>query len=85
MFYIKTHLGHILKPGDNALGYDLHGANSNDMELDKYKDLVVLEVILVKKCYEEKRQRKRVKPRSWKFKSLNMEVDDTRGRGDEER
>jgi nonsense-mediated mRNA decay protein 3 len=55
------------------------------MELDKYKDLVVLEVILVKKCYEEKRQRKRVKPRSWKFKSLNMEVDDTRGRGDEER
>ncbi|KAL9344052.1 hypothetical protein Peur_064483 [Populus x canadensis] len=85
MFYIKTHLGHILKPGENALGYDLHGANSNDMELDKYKDLVVLEVILVKNCYEEKRQRKRVKPRSWKFKSLNMEVDDTRGRGDEEK
>ena len=37
MFYIKTHLGHILKPGENALGYDLHGANSNDIELDKYK------------------------------------------------
>ncbi|XP_024455439.1 uncharacterized protein LOC7472601 isoform X1 [Populus trichocarpa] len=85
MFNIKTHLGHILKPGDYALGYDLHGANSNDMELDKYKNLVIPEAILVKKSYEEKRQRKRGKPRSWKLKSLNMEVDDTRARGDQEK
>jgi nonsense-mediated mRNA decay protein 3 len=78
MFYIKTHLGHILKPGDYAHGYDLHGANSNDMELNKYRDLAIPELILVKKSYEEKRHRKRGKPRSWKLKSLNMEVDDTR-------
>jgi len=78
MFYIKTHLGHILKPGDYAHGYDLHGANSNDMELNKYRDLAIPELILVKKSYEEKRHRKRGKPRSWKLKSLNMEVDDTK-------
>ncbi|KDP25831.1 hypothetical protein JCGZ_22553 [Jatropha curcas] len=80
IFYIKTHLGHILKPGDQALGYDLYSANNNDIELDKYKGLVLPEVILIKKSYEEKRQRKRGKPRSWKLKSLNMEGDESRGR-----
>lgn len=85
IFYIKTHLGQILKPGDQALGYDLYGANSNDIELDKYKGLVLPEAILIKKSYEEKRQRKRGKPRAWKLKSLNMEVDDSRGRNDQEK
>ncbi|KAJ9172940.1 hypothetical protein P3X46_016126 [Hevea brasiliensis] len=85
IFFIKTHLGHILKPGDQALGYDLYGANSNDIELDKYKGLVLPEAILMKKSYEEKRQRKRGKPRTWKLKSLNMEVDDSRGRHDQEK
>ncbi|ESW07469.1 hypothetical protein PHAVU_010G132700 [Phaseolus vulgaris] len=75
IFNIKTHLGHLLNPGDNALGYDLYGANSNDMELDKYKGHIP-EAILIKKSYEEKRQKKRGKPRSWKLKSLEMEVDD---------
>ncbi|KAI8540944.1 hypothetical protein RHMOL_Rhmol08G0024200 [Rhododendron molle] len=37
--------------------------------------------------YEEKRQRKRGKPRAWKLKSLGMEVDDTttKGRNEEEK
>ncbi|XP_061992787.1 uncharacterized protein LOC133710667 [Rosa rugosa] len=84
IFNIKTHLGHLLSPGDYALGYDLYGANSNDDELEKYKGLVIPEAILVKKSYEEKHQKKRGKPRSWKLKSLNMEVDD-KGRGEQER
>ncbi|PWA65344.1 NMD3-like protein [Artemisia annua] len=87
MFFVRTHLGHLLNVGDYALGYDLHAANSNDMELDKYKGLVLPEAILVKKSYEEKRQKKRGKPRAWKLKSLNMEVDasETRGKADEEK
>ncbi|XP_050228904.1 uncharacterized protein LOC126678078 [Mercurialis annua] len=84
IFFVKTYLGHILKPGDQALGYDLYGANTNDIELDKYKGLVLPEVILIKKSYEEKRLRKRGKPRAWKLKSLNMEVDDSR-RNDQEK
>lgn len=86
MFSVRTHLGHLLSPGDYALGYDLHAANSNDMELDKYKSFVLPDVILIKKSYEEKRQRKRGKPRAWKLKSLGMEVDDSaKGKINEER
>ncbi|XP_057970767.1 uncharacterized protein LOC131159691 [Malania oleifera] len=77
IFSIKTHLGHILNPGDYAFGYDLYGANSNDVELDKYKSLVIPDAILIKKSYEEKRRESRGKPRSWKVKSLSMEVDDS--------
>lgn len=86
IFTVKTHLGHLLNPGDYALGYDLYGANMNDFELDKYKSLVLPEVVLVKKSYEEKRQKKRGKPRPWKLKSLQMEVDTSaRGRMDEQK
>ncbi|XP_059623260.1 uncharacterized protein LOC132266412 isoform X2 [Cornus florida] len=86
IFSIRTHLGHLLNPGDYALGYDLYRANTNDMELDKYKGLVIPEVILIKKSYEEKRQRKRGKPRAWKLRSLNMDIDDTaKARAEEEK
>ncbi|XP_011082654.1 60S ribosomal export protein NMD3-like [Sesamum indicum] len=86
IFNVRTHLGHILNPGDFALGYDLYGANNNDIELDKYKGLVLPDVILIKKSYEEKRQKRRGKPRSWKLKSLNMEIDNTvRGKDNEEK
>ncbi|XAR52112.1 hypothetical protein NMG60_11020016 [Bertholletia excelsa] len=81
---VRTHLGHLLNPGDFALGYDLYGTNINDIELDKYRGLNVPEAILIKKSYEEKRQRKRGKSRSWKLKSLSMEVDDTAKRRTEE-
>ncbi|KAL7585899.1 hypothetical protein Lser_V15G45746 [Lactuca serriola] len=74
IFFIRTHLVNVLKPGDYALGYDLHAANINDVEFDNYKG-VVPEVILVKKSYEEKRKKKWGKSRSWKLKMLNMEVD----------
>ncbi|KAL6228170.1 hypothetical protein ACLB2K_002124 [Fragaria x ananassa] len=84
IFNIKTHLGHLLNPGDYALGYDLYGANSNDEELNKYKGLVIPDVILIKKSYEEKRLKKRSKPRAWKLKSLPMEVD-AKGRGVQEK
>ncbi|KAD6795842.1 hypothetical protein R6Q59_020238 [Mikania micrantha] len=87
MFLVRTHLGHLLNAGDYALGYDLNAANNNDTEIDKYKGLVIPEVILVKKSYEETRQKKRGKPRAWKLKNLEMEVDggETRGRVDEEK
>ena len=53
------------------------------MELDKYKGHIP-EAILIKKSYEEKHQKKRGKPRSWKLKSLEMEVDD-KGRVDQDK
>ncbi|KOM25825.1 hypothetical protein LR48_Vigan192s002300 [Vigna angularis] len=57
---LSTHVGNLLNPGDYALGCELYEANSNDMELDKYKGHI-LEAILIKKSYEEKRQKKRGK------------------------
>uniref|UniRef100_A0A803Q3I8 60S ribosomal export protein NMD3 n=1 Tax=Cannabis sativa TaxID=3483 RepID=A0A803Q3I8_CANSA len=72
------------KPGDKALGYDLYGANCNDIELDNYKNIVIPDVILVKKSYEEKGLRKRGKARLWKLKALNMEIENDK-RGEEEK
>ncbi|KAF9589250.1 hypothetical protein IFM89_021242 [Coptis chinensis] len=43
------------------------------------------DAILIKKSYEEKRLKKRGKPRSWKLKSMNMEVDNSARRLDEEK
>ncbi|WOG82842.1 hypothetical protein DCAR_0102010 [Daucus carota subsp. sativus] len=86
IYFVKTHLGHLLSPGDYALGYDLHAANTNDMELNKYKGFVLPDVVLIKKSYEEKRMKKRGKPRAWKLKSLGMEIDDSaKGKFDEEK
>uniref|UniRef100_A0A7N1A7H9 60S ribosomal export protein NMD3 OB-fold domain-containing protein n=1 Tax=Kalanchoe fedtschenkoi TaxID=63787 RepID=A0A7N1A7H9_KALFE len=86
MFTITTHLGHLLNPGDYALGYDLYGANHNDMELEKYNGLDLPYAILIKKSYEEKRRQSKVKQRSWKLKNLDMEVDDaTRAKLDQEK
>ncbi|KAF3974596.1 hypothetical protein CMV_002078, partial [Castanea mollissima] len=56
----------------------------NDIEIEKHKGLVIPEVILIRKSYEEKRQKKRGKPRAWKLKSLDMEVDD-KNRTDQEK
>ena len=84
IFNIRTHLGHLLNPRDYALGYDLYWANSNDIEIEKHKGLVIPEAILIRKSYEEKRQKKRGKPRAWKLKSLDMEVDD-KNRTDQEK
>ncbi|GMN38641.1 hypothetical protein TIFTF001_007871 [Ficus carica] len=70
IFFIRTHLGHIL--------------NLNDSELEKYKGLVLPDAILIRKSYEEKCRRKRGKPHSWKLKSLNMEIDN-KGKAEQEK
>ncbi|KAJ8446860.1 hypothetical protein Cgig2_016170 [Carnegiea gigantea] len=56
IFCVKTHLGHLLKPGDCALGYDLHGANL-DTEVEKYIASLP-DAVLIKKKYGSKQQNK---------------------------
>lgn len=61
-----THLGHILKHGDQVVGYDLESLNSN-IELDNVKNQKYLpDFILIRKFYP-KRQR------IWKLKRLDVE------------
>ncbi|KAI3928865.1 hypothetical protein MKW92_047243 [Papaver armeniacum] len=83
IFNIRTHVGHLLNPGDYALGYDLYGANCNDIEIDKYKGLIIPDAILIKKSYEEERLKKR--PRAWKLKSMNDELDNSNRKLDQEK
>ena len=71
----RTHLGHLLHPGDNAMGYFLAGANFNNDQIDAIQDSpkyanTVQDIILVKKSYP---QRKKHKSRNWKLKRMARE------------
>jgi nonsense-mediated mRNA decay protein 3 len=75
-----THLGHVLHPGDHAVGYDVGNANLVDGNLDNAegKGYQLMDIVLVRKSYEEKRRRRRAKgvSRAWKLKRMDMELED---------
>ena len=53
-YHVRTHLGHLLNPGDTALGYDLTRANFVDDELEAYvqKGNTLPDVVLVRTAEE---------------------------------
>jgi len=66
--HCRTHLGHLLQPGDTVLGFDLKNSNVNDANLEKMKADRIPDVILVKKVYAEKSVRNR--KRRWRLKHM---------------
>ncbi|XP_056644331.1 60S ribosomal export protein NMD3 [Diorhabda sublineata] len=66
--HTRTHLGHILKPGDSVLGYNLEDSNINDSNFDKLERTSIPDVLLVKKLYGDRSFRRR--QRIWKLKRL---------------
>jgi len=74
IFVSRTHLGHLLKPGDTAVGYDLATASFNDSDLVALKGKHLPDFILVKKTYPGWRMKN--KQRQWKMKSLDKEIDE---------
>lgn len=72
--HTKTHLGHLLKPGDSALGYNLEDSNINDENFEKLNQDKIPDVVLVKKCYGDKLGRSSA--RNWKLKHLAEESTD---------
>ena len=50
-----THLGHLLNPGDTALGYDLSNVVMDIASESRFNDLShePLEIVLVKKSFEK--------------------------------
>lgn len=66
--HTRTHLGHVLKPGDSVMGYNLEDSNVNDSNFDKLNSNSIPDVILVKKHYGDRSARKR--QRIWKLKRL---------------
>jgi len=76
MIHCRTHLGHLLRPGDVALGYDLRNSNANDAEFEKMKrcGAEFPDVVLVKKVYTDTGTR--IRRRKWKLKHLDRQIDD---------
>lgn len=70
--HTRTHLGHVLKPGDSVLGYNIEDSNINDASFEKLDRQAVPDVILVKKYYGDKAARRR--QRMWKLKHLAEEA-----------
>ncbi|KAI9705462.1 MAG: ribosome-binding protein [Candelina mexicana] len=71
-YFTRTHLGQILHPGDQVLGYHLTGTNFNNPQFEALEDSnsyasSIPDVMLVKKYYERK---KKSKPRNWRVKRM---------------
>ncbi|GME78937.1 unnamed protein product [Ambrosiozyma monospora] len=73
-YYVRSHLGGILHPGDSAMGFYLANSNFNSDLFDKLDTSKIPDVILVKKHYA--RSNKRVKNRQWKLKRMANEHKD---------
>jgi len=74
MFTAMTHLGNLLKPGDNVLGYDLSTAIFNDDDISPIRGKSMPDLILVRKFYPEKR--KKARKRFWRLKALEKEQEE---------
>ncbi|EFO25985.2 NMD3 family protein [Loa loa] len=63
----RSHLGHLLKPGDLVLGYDLRSSNVNSTLLDEMKRDRIPDIILVRKVYDRSIRQER---NNWELKRL---------------
>ena len=78
--HTKTHLGHLLKPGDTVLGFDVKNSVINDDNFDKLIDKSadsIKDVILVKKIFGDKLERNR--RRKWKLRRLAIDKNSVAG------
>ncbi|KAI1307261.1 60S ribosomal export protein NMD3 [Halotydeus destructor] len=72
--HTKTHLGRWLNPGDSVLGFDLRNANINEVNFEKLEAKnanSIPEVVLVKKVFGDRNERKR--KRQWKLRRLDVD------------
>lgn len=70
-YYVRSHLGAILHPGDSCLGYFMSNSNFNSDLFDQLDADNIPEVILVKKHYARKSRKS--KNRKWKLKRMARE------------
>ncbi|KAK7204656.1 NMD3 family-domain-containing protein [Myxozyma melibiosi] len=72
-YYVRTHLGGILHPGDTVLGYFLSNANFNHDLWDTLDQRNIADVVLVKKSYA---RRKKNKGRNWRLRRMAKEYNE---------
>uniref|UniRef100_A0A914XE13 60S ribosomal export protein NMD3 n=1 Tax=Plectus sambesii TaxID=2011161 RepID=A0A914XE13_9BILA len=65
--YTRTHLGHLLKPGDTVMGFDIRNCNANNRIFDEMPQDKVPDVVLVKKVFSRVMRQRR---RKWKLHRL---------------
>ncbi|GMT28598.1 hypothetical protein PFISCL1PPCAC_19895, partial [Pristionchus fissidentatus] len=63
----RSHLGHLLQPGDTVLGFDIRNANTNNTVLDSMKEDDIPDIVIVRKVFD---RTKRSAKRAWKLKRL---------------
>ncbi|ODV68496.1 nonsense-mediated mRNA decay protein 3 [Hyphopichia burtonii NRRL Y-1933] len=73
-FYVRSHLGGILHPGDSCMGYYLSNSNFNSDLWETLDTANTPEVVLVKKHYARKSRAS--KNRKWKLKRMAKEHND---------
>jgi nonsense-mediated mRNA decay protein 3 len=84
-FFVRTHLGGVLHPGDSVMGYYLTGANFNSPEFEAILESrqygsTIPDVVLVKKHYTRTRK---AKGRNWRLKRIGaQEASDRKGEQD---
>lgn len=80
IFLCRSHLGGFLKAGDVALGYDLARFVTADDNLEAFvnQGYQLPDVVLVRKCFDEVRAKRRAehRHRSYKLKHLDMDRED---------
>jgi nonsense-mediated mRNA decay protein 3 len=74
-YFVRTHLGKFLHPGDSVMGYMLTGTNFNNNEFDDIETSnaygsTVPDVVLIKKHYPNRRKNHR---RNWKLKRMTKD------------
>ncbi|KAK9477356.1 NMD3 family-domain-containing protein [Lipomyces japonicus] len=77
-YYVRTHLGALLHPGDTVLGYFLSNVNFNHELWDTLDQAKVPDVVLVKKSYPRK---KRNRGRNWKLRRMAKEYNEMDDQG----
>jgi len=78
VFLARTHLGHILKPGDYALGYDLTNLNFASDAMQAMRGREIPDVVIVKKHYVESRQKNASMQRHWDLKTIEKTIGEGR-------
>ncbi|XP_043223415.1 60S ribosomal export protein NMD3-like isoform X2 [Amphibalanus amphitrite] len=71
--HTRSHLGHLLKPGDLVLGLDLKNSNVNNDHLEAMSEEKLPDVLLVKKVFADPAARHR--RRRWKLKHLRDDAE----------
>lgn len=77
-YFVRTHLGHLLQPGDSAMGYLLSGTVFNNPHYEAIEESntyssTIPDVVLVKKHFPRRRKNRK---RNWKLKRMDRDEGD---------